>query len=269
MANEFLEATSDIAEMAASLIDEHHDHLAGIRIEFVLRTEPVKRGDRIEFGKASKKSGLDAFLAKQADGEFELTAVEGPKSFFVIQIWQRGWTTANESQRRRILDHLLCYLSAEETTDKAGRVHKSISLNVADVVEFRDIYSRYPASEADNLALVATRAYVDQQKEKKPEKEGTVLSVTQGGKAKAKGAPRKKKDIPVRTDVVKEEVKIGTDRWLMAATPDGDKVQLMISRQMATDKEPKICVAGKHAETVDAARAYFKEYLAEFQSASG
>ena len=271
MPNTFLPAP-ELADMAAPLIEEHHPNLAehGVRVEFVWRTEAVKRGDLIDFGKASKVSGLNAFLAREDEGEYELVAVAPPKGFFVIQIWQMGWTQLNEAQRNRVLDHLLCYLSAEEISEKGGEVRVSLSLRSPEVVEFQEIYSRH---KPDDLTSLAVKLCQSQQAEKDAAKKAAKKKANPASETDAvigaNGKPRKKKrekkDYPEpKAGVSKEQRQVGGKTFTLAVTPDGTEFQFMIAVK-DSDGEDRICVAGRRAESVNAAKIFFDEWLTEHE----
>ncbi len=53
----------EVREVAQELIQIHHSHLSGQRIEYVFRSEPAKDKGKEVWGKARKIGGLNAFLA--------------------------------------------------------------------------------------------------------------------------------------------------------------------------------------------------------------
>lgn len=275
MPNTYLPAP-EVAAMAAQIIAEAHPHLSGVRIDYVWRTEPVRRRDRTDIGKAVKLSGLSAFLAREEvdDTVLELTPVAKPDAFFVIQIWQVGWGALKEPQRLRVLDSLLCTFAAEEVADEAsGRVRLSLSLKAPEVVEFREVYERHPRTPSDEIEAAITRTLMEAQEERKAAKRlarpASEVNAVIGANGKPRRKKREKRDYgDAKPGVSKEQRVVGDSVFTLAVTPDGSEFQFMIARSYA-DGQECICVAGRRAESVAAAKQFFEEYISEHEVGVG
>lgn len=235
----------DVGPLAQELIRTHHPHLADVRIEYVWRSSPVRRRDRIAFGAVSRITGMAAFLAREDDKPFDLEAVRAPSAFFVVQLWQQGWAALLDEGKRRCLDTLLRHLFVKEVQNKkTGEVTLALSLQAPDIVDFSDVRDRYDrAIDFDQVALAALSAGAEEGKPK-----------------------RKKRTRPVeppRVAVSKETRQVGDATFTLAVTEDGSEYQFMIARTENGENEARICVAGRRVETVDAAKQFFEEYVAE------
>lgn len=88
------------------LIKKHHDHLEGVRIEYVFRDKASKSNGKTVGGKARKISGLNAYLA---DHEESLS----PEDFFVVELAKDVWSALSKDQRVALVDHELLHCSIE------------------------------------------------------------------------------------------------------------------------------------------------------------
>lgn len=122
-----------VQAIAEKLVLEHHEHLDGIEVRYVFRDEAAKEGGKTVFGKARKKSGLDAFLAAQED------ELEDPEDFFVIEIALDVWSVLNERQRVALVDHELAHCRTK--IDEKGNL--SLVIAPHDVEEFSAIVERH------------------------------------------------------------------------------------------------------------------------------
>lgn len=133
---DFYWATEAVGPLGADLIERHHQHLRGIRIEYVWRSPAALRGGKVTLGKARKITGLNALLAGHGQ-----TAVE----FFVIELAAEEWEMLTAHQRAALVDHELnhCFVDAE------GK----LSLVPHDVEEFGVIVRRYGTWSPDLMAF--------------------------------------------------------------------------------------------------------------------
>jgi hypothetical protein len=93
--------------IAKRLIDERHDHLLDVHIEYLFALEPLtSKGKEID-GQAKKVGGLNAYLASR-ESEFDGT------EFVVIEISKSAWDMYSESQREASLDKRLCEIKLSE-----------------------------------------------------------------------------------------------------------------------------------------------------------
>lgn len=120
--------------IADRLIGEHHEHLLGVRIEYVFRNKATKKGGRVVLGKARKLSGLNAWLATDADERFVV-----PDSFFVIELAEDEWALLSDAQRVALVDHELSHCLAE--VDDDGDF--TLGTRGHDLEEFTDIVRRH------------------------------------------------------------------------------------------------------------------------------
>ncbi len=252
----------EIRDLAQDIIHAHHKHLAEVRIDYVWRSEPVRRRDQLDWGKASKLSGLNAFLAREDEKEFNLTPCEPPKGFFVIEVYRQGFDMLDDKAKAKVLDHLLSFLSAEEISDKSGRNKISLSVNAPDVYEFLEVDLRHKGVDFGNILVRAAA----EQKKARPASE-TAAVIGANGKPRPKKRPKKDYEEP-KAGVSKEQRAIGDSVFTLAVTPDGSEFQFMIAARGA-DGEERVCVAGRRAESVAAAKQFFEEYISEHEVGAG
>lgn len=141
----------DVAKIAGALIEEHHTHLDGIRIEYVFRSEAAVTGGKQVWGKARKITGLNAYLATNAyldqtgDGE-------GPDPFFVVEIAADIWAELNDAQRIALVDHELCHCGI--TVDDDGAM--KLATLAHDLEEFQAVVHRHGMWRPEIRKLVKT-----------------------------------------------------------------------------------------------------------------
>lgn len=123
----------EVAEVAAPIIEEHHPHLLGVRVDYLFRSPPAIRNDKLVLGKARRVSGLTAFLAGH------------PSPFFVIEIAGDPWQDLPEEKRRALVDHELSHCVLDE--DEVPRLHGH------DVEEFVAIVERHGLWTSDVQAF--------------------------------------------------------------------------------------------------------------------
>lgn len=123
----------DVKRIAEGLIPTHHPHLTGIRVEYVYRAEAARSGGKMVWGKARKKSGLDALLATPG------FTVSDDLDFFVIEVAADVWGMLSMAQRAALVDHELAHCGCEQTD---GGDLKLVILS-HDVEEFGSILGRH------------------------------------------------------------------------------------------------------------------------------
>lgn len=145
----------EVREIANVLIEKHHTHLEGRRIEYLFRDKAPSSGGRMVLGRARIKRGLDAYLARPGQltvlgegGEIMSASLEAdrpidPAPFFVMEIsldtWGKDvdgvrWGLSDE-QRVALVDHELCHFSINEEGEPKLRSHT--------VEEFADVVKRH------------------------------------------------------------------------------------------------------------------------------
>lgn len=130
------------------LIDRHHPHLRGVRVEFVFvekrdkdgMPQPWEVNGKEKFGDTKKVSGLNAFLAMDE-------GASDPEDFFVILVSSYFWSYLTEEQRAAYLDHYItrCALHEEKGTPV---------LRDPEVVEFGEVLKRHGLYHAELKGFV-------------------------------------------------------------------------------------------------------------------
>lgn len=123
------------------LVRTTHEHLLGVRIDYVFRSEAAKSMGRIVLGRARKITGLNAFLA--AD-DVDETPVD-PEPFFVIELAEDCWRALTDDQRDALVDHELSHCWAE-INDNGER---KLSTRGHDLEEFVAIVHRHGLWKSD------------------------------------------------------------------------------------------------------------------------
>lgn len=125
------------ARIAGKLINKHHDHLAGQRIEYVFRSTASKSNGKVVLGKARKVTGLNAYLAQPEPDE---VPVDADVDFFVIEFAEDEWAKLDTDQREALVDHELCHLQVE-WDDETEEI--TLKLRPHDLEEFNEIVRRH------------------------------------------------------------------------------------------------------------------------------
>lgn len=126
----------DVDEIAEKLIKEFHPHLAGESILYIFRSEHSESNGKIEFAKAKRVSGLNAYLANRGDLEEMNGAGDTPSEkseappILLIEVAYDVWTQLSAAQRVALIDHELCHFGLD-----GMRAH--------DVEEFRAVIDRH------------------------------------------------------------------------------------------------------------------------------
>lgn len=166
----------EVKRIAEELIDKHHDHLDGVKIEYVFLSQPPKDKGKELLGRAKKKSGLDAYLYATA-----AESKNDPKDFFVIEISQPGWDILDQKQKRALVDHELCHLWVNEEGKLTMLPH--------DVEEFSQVIKRHGLYLADieHFAAIAAKhvKQIDLPLAETSTPEESKIKVLKGGNGKA------------------------------------------------------------------------------------
>ena len=136
---------SEVAELAAKLINDHHDHLAEARIKYLFRNGKWQSKGKSTLGKAKLAAEDARFI-----GEYD----------FIIMISLNAWNSAVPAYREALVDHELQHCDCTE--DKAG--NKKWSIQDHDVQEFVSVVRRHGLWENDlQKLMVAAKEgpYVD------------------------------------------------------------------------------------------------------------
>lgn len=119
----------EVKKIADDLIQDYHQHLTNVRIEYLFLSEvPVNKGKEV-WGRARKVTGLNAYLASD---KFE----DEPQPFFVIEIAREVWNKLNDKARMALVDHELSH--CEVDVDTGGLMVVS-----HDVEEFSPVIVRH------------------------------------------------------------------------------------------------------------------------------
>ena len=116
--------------MAQPIIEQHHSHLVGARILFLLTTQERTRGLRTVLASAQKLPALQKYLS--SGGEH---AVEEWHDFLIL-ISETEWNALTREQRIALVDHELCHCWADPETG-------AWQLRGHDVEEFADVIARH------------------------------------------------------------------------------------------------------------------------------
>lgn len=126
-----------VEEIGRELIEEHHPHLHGVRVDYVFVDKTPKSKGRELWGRAKKVSGLNAFLASDTGDEDQYGYAE---DFFVVEVAEPAWEVLAEKQRRALVDRTLscCEIEYDE---ESGAV--TLAVVGPDVAEFSSVIERH------------------------------------------------------------------------------------------------------------------------------
>lgn len=105
----------EVRDVIDAVMWDHHPLISeeGIRIEPVMLDKTPKKAGKDIMGRVTKKMGLDAFLgAEERPESFSKTA----EAFFVMEVAETWWNSLDATQRRALVDHLLCFPGATSVT---------------------------------------------------------------------------------------------------------------------------------------------------------
>lgn len=141
------------ARIGAKVMEEHHEHLLGVRVEFLFMNKTPKSKGRHVWGRARKIGGLNAFLALGPNWLPEAYE-DQPFDFFVIEVSEEVWETLTERGKRALIDHELTHCAIEE--DEDGFLNLSIVGH--SIEEFETIVRRHGLWRQDLRDFVKTGA---------------------------------------------------------------------------------------------------------------
>ncbi len=87
---------SDLADLAGSIIKQHHPSLCDDR------NQP-----RIAYCLLYTKSATELGRVKRVGDDIKATTADAPD--FIVTVWDQWWFDADDNQRRALVDHLLCH----------------------------------------------------------------------------------------------------------------------------------------------------------------
>jgi hypothetical protein len=127
---------AEAAQASRAIIEEHHPHLLGVRIEFVFINKTPKSKGKEVWGRAKKISGLPAFLSGGMPEHYE----DQPTDFFVVELSEEAWDGLTPKGKGALVDHELCHCDIA-TDEETGEV--KLALRDHDVAEFEAILRRH------------------------------------------------------------------------------------------------------------------------------
>lgn len=106
----------EVAQIGEQLIRDVDDHapLQGVHIYWLFMDDVPKSSGRLVLGRARRVSGWAAFLAQ---GPVEAATYETPVPFYAIEIAEPIWLQLKPHQKRALVDHELCHLRVDLTSD--------------------------------------------------------------------------------------------------------------------------------------------------------
>lgn len=137
----------EVRAVAREIIAEHRPELTNVRIEYVFMDKVPNSKGKALWGRAKKKSGLDATLASGIPMHYGQA-----RDFFVIEIAERVWLAIPDEQKRALVDHELahCFVDYDEEGENV------LSIMPHDVEEFNEIIARHGAWRPDVEKLERT-----------------------------------------------------------------------------------------------------------------
>lgn len=133
MAVEWMTAPQPVIDVAKRIIKQHHPHLLGARIAFIMRSEAPESNGKVTYGKAKKVSA-----ELQVHIPFD----------FIIWLARDRYLTLSAMQREALIDHELSHC---EWDGDVARIKGH------DVEEFTHIIERYgfwwPSSDRFEMAV--------------------------------------------------------------------------------------------------------------------
>lgn len=130
---EFSEAP-EVEDIAQSLVDKYHPHLADERIRCIFRSRPKAEGGRVIMATIQLLAGKMKYLAK-AD--------------ILIEVAEPVWEDLSELQRIALIDHELLHV-VEDEDEKFPK----LTMRGHSIEEFNEIGERYGAIFPDIQAFM-------------------------------------------------------------------------------------------------------------------
>ena len=129
--------SEEAAKIGAGIMEEHHAHLLGVRVEFLMMSKTPKSKGKEVWGRAKKISGLPAFLAQETLQDYY---EDQPADFFVIELSEEIWETLTAKGKQALIDHELSHCELE-IDDETGAT--SLAIVGHDVTEFSAVMERH------------------------------------------------------------------------------------------------------------------------------
>lgn len=143
MANPFSYA-SEVKEVAQTIIEKYHPHLAEVRIEYIFTDKVPTKGGKEVWATLKKVSSLNAFLAAKPEDKED--------AFYVMTVTKDIWVGLLPNKKEAMVDHYLC--RAKVDVDEEGNV--KLGLNNPDLEEFTSIVRRYGLWKEEVVEFVKT-----------------------------------------------------------------------------------------------------------------
>jgi predicted metallopeptidase len=118
---------AEVQGIAEAIIPDFHEHIAGLTVLYVFRSEAAEAHGRRVLGKARKVSGLNAYLAFRHLLD-DVRAEAG--AFYVIEIAYDTWECLTDTQRIALVDHELSHIGPD-------------GIVAHDVEEFKAVIERH------------------------------------------------------------------------------------------------------------------------------
>jgi hypothetical protein len=147
-------AAQEVEQIATDLIEAHHEHLLGVRVECVFLSKTPKSKGQELWGRAKKVSGLPAFLAAGPEDLPEYYE-DQPADFFVIEVAEEAWRELTAKGKRALVDKQLCSCEIEED-EESGVL--GLAIVGPDVAEFEAVLRRHGLWNASIKDFVKTGA---------------------------------------------------------------------------------------------------------------
>lgn len=179
----------EVRDVIDAVMWDHHPLISeeGVKIEPVMLDKTPKKAGKDIMGRITKKMGLDAFLgAEEKLSGFSKTA----EAFFVMEVSETWWNSLDATQRRALVDHLLCHVQYDEDGDN-WRVILPQHGEYPEIVERYGFWrpdtslARMAVKLEHQLSLLSDEEREDLLKEPEPDEDGE----DQGGGGDSEAAP--------------------------------------------------------------------------------
>jgi hypothetical protein len=148
-------AAPEVKAIGQEIVREHHEHLLNTRIEYVFGDSVGNSGGKEVWGRARKKSGLDAMFAERHIPR-NYDQYDMVLGFFIIEIAEPIWLQLSMQHRRALVDHELCHCEVDFETGK-------LKIRPHYVEDFPQILRRHGLWKADLQVFGAAAAEAHQQ----------------------------------------------------------------------------------------------------------
>lgn len=132
---QYYRANEDVEKMAMSIVAKHHPGLVNLKIAYIFKNKPIRKGGRECFAVVSKTSPK-----MKAICDYD----------FVIVISAPRWQELNETQHCALIDHELSHILVDEDEKTGDTKLRMVS---HDVEEFISVIRRWGLTVLDLEAL--------------------------------------------------------------------------------------------------------------------